>query len=122
MKTYLYTGSGRLFNVDCDSDNKVDIVNNKIDLLDNVYGLIDWMWLIPEDGIFTANGEKIKVVKDDILLCLYSYNKTGGRESRTFCVVKNEEWVNHIKARIEYEKEANKCCDSDCEKCCCEPA
>lgn len=77
------------------------------DIVKNIYSHIDWIYMVPEDGMLTMPDKTTRnVKKDDFVICFYS----APYAKNPVVVVESDEWVENVKLESEYErqKEANK--------------
>lgn len=91
-----------------------------IDVVNNIYSHIDWVYMVPEDGVLTMPDKtKKNVKKDDFVIAFYS----APYAKYTAVVVESSEWAENIRLESEYErqKEANKETLSDNTDCGCCP-
>lgn len=86
---------------------KVDTDNfDNIEAIDHSSHAIDWLWIVPEDGI--CEGKEVK--KDDVIVHLYGGRNTGART----VVIPKSEYTAHV---IEYNTPMKKECLGDCDCC-----
>lgn len=87
---------------------KVDSDNfDNIKTIDRVSNAIDWVWVIPEDGIC----EDKEVKEGDVVIRLYGNYNT---DARTIVIPKGE-FTEHL---IKYNTPRNKECSDNCNDCC----
>ena len=86
---------------------KIDTDNfDNIETIDHSSTAIDWVWIVPEDGIF--EGKEVK--EGDIIMRLYGNYNT---DARTVVIPKGE-FTEHL---IKYNTSSAKECLSDCNCC-----
>ena len=86
---------------------KIDTDNfDNIEAIDHSYHPIDWIWIIPEDGIC----EDKEVKKDDVIVRLYGNYNT---DAKTVIIPKGE-FTEHL---IKYNARREKGCSCDCNCC-----
>ena len=86
---------------------KVDTDNfDNIGAIDHSSHAIDWLWIVPEDGIC----EDKEVKKGDIIIRLYGCNNTGAKT----VVIPKGEFAEHV---IKYNAPREKGCSCDCDCC-----
>lgn len=73
---------------------------------------VDWMYRIPEDGIFTMEGKTAEVKKNDIVVKFYE------KVNNPFIVITNPEWIETID-KYEAEVAKQKTENDECENCAC---
>ena len=86
---------------------KVDTDNfDNIEAIDHSSHAIDWLWIVPEDGIC----EDKEVKKGDIIIRLYGCDNT---DARTVVIPKGE-FAEHV---IKYNSPKGNRCLGDCNFC-----
>lgn len=112
MKKYIIS-DGRMFSM---NDN--DFSTLETHRSDYV---IDYNWIIKEDGEIYYDGNVYPVVAGDIAFLLYARYKNDGIK-RELVIVHNDKFLEVLNKNEEYENEQRKkhsCCDCEnCEPCC----
>lgn len=90
----------QLIKVDTDNFDNIEAINRSS-------LAIDWLWIVPEDGI--CEGKEVK--EGDAILRLYAGHNTGAKT----VVIPKGEYTAHV---IEYNTPREDECSDDC--CCCE--
>lgn len=86
---------------------KVDVNNfDNIETVDHSSNAIDWIWIVPEDGV--CEGKEVK--KGDIIMRLYGNYNTDAKT----VVISNGEFVEHL---IKYNAPIKMGCLNDCDCC-----
>lgn len=86
---------------------KIDTDNfDNIEAIDRSSHAIDWLWIVPEDGI--CEGKEVK--KDDVIVHLYGGHNTGART----VIIPKSEYTEHV---IEYNAPREDECSDDCDCC-----
>lgn len=99
MKNYIFTKSSTLLSINKENVTEYDIIHN-------TYGNIDWMFPIPEDGIFSFSKEETYEVKaGDIVYIMYPIKHKSNSYEREVIIVSNKELYNYYVRREEQEKE-----------------
>lgn len=89
---------------------KIDTDNfDNIEAIDRSSHAIDWIWIVPEDGVC----EDKEVKKGDIVMRLYSSYNTDAKT----VVIPNGEFTEHLIKYNTPREEKCKCLD-DCCDCC----
>ena len=99
-------------------DEKNEIVNG----IDSTSSNVDYLWIAPEDGTITINGDLKLVETGDIILRLYSISDDPNRE---YVLLKDDNLKSYYKRLTDYnnairakydikEKKLAKCSDSTC--------
>lgn len=112
MKKYIIS-DGRMFSINDNDFSTLQV--NRSDYI------VDYNWIIKEDGEVYYEGNTYSVVAGDIVLLLYArYKKDNiGRE---LVIVHNDKFLEVLTKNEEYDNEQRKkhsCCDCEnCESCC----
>lgn len=93
--------SSTLVKVDTDNFDNIEAINRTSS------HAIDWIWIVPEDGIC----EDKEVKKGDVVIRLYGNHNT---DAKTIVIPKGE-FAEHL---IKYNAPRQDECSDDC--CCCE--
>lgn len=121
MKNYIFTKSSTLLSFDKENITEFSTI-------DNTYGGIDWMFPIPEDGIFSFSKEDTYEVKaGDIVYIMYPAVRKGSGYEREVIINSNKELYDYyLRCKAQEEKEnsnytkrslASTLC-APCEPCC----
>lgn len=86
-----------------------------MDIVKNIYTHIDWVYVVPEDGVLKVpNNTEKDVKKGDIVISFYD----APYAKNPVIVINSDEWAENIRLESEYErqkeKNKNKPCDADC--------
>ena len=76
-------------------DEKNEIVNG----IDSISSNVDYLWIAPEDGTITINGNVELVEVGDIILRLYSI---GDGPNREYFLLKDDNLKSYYKRLIDY--------------------
>ena len=76
-------------------DEKNEIVNG----IDSTSSNIDYLWIAPEDGTITINGDIKLVEAGDIILRMYGINDDPNRE---YILLKDDNLKSYYKRLIDY--------------------
>ena len=116
MKKYIIS-DGRMFSMEND-----DFSTLKTKCSDY---LVDYCWIIKEDGEIYYEGNTYPVVAGDVAFLLYAHYKNDDIK-RELAVVHSDKFIEVLNKNNEYENEQRKKslsndCEGDCENCikCC---
>lgn len=112
MKKYIIS-DGRMFSME--NDDFSTLKTNCSDYL------IDYTWVIKEDGEIYYEGNTYPVVAGDIAFLLYAHYKNDDIQ-RELVVAHSDKFIEVRNKNIEYENERRKKslsndCEGDCENC-----
>lgn len=112
MKNYIYTKSSTL--IAFDEENVTNY-----NLVPNTYGNVDWMFPIPEDGVFCFDKERTYEVKaGDIVYIMYPAKHSCNGYEREVIVVSCKELYDHYMRCKAQEDEDSNALKSSCDPCC----
>ena len=111
MKKYIIS-DGRMFSMENDNFSTLKTKRSTY--------LVDYCWIIKEDGEIYYEGNIYPVVAGDVAFLLYAYYKNDD-VNRELVIVHSDKFTEVVGKNIEYENEQRKkkCCDCEnCETCC----